>query len=103
MHVTVESCDTILWLPLIPLMVRIVNFIVRGDEKEKQIGAKRAAFLDKKLLAQPSAAMILIQKEMRRMFLLTEKSIASLEKVFSRTQDFRAFKGAEKNADRARD
>lgn len=82
-HMAFNVFNTILWLPLIPLMVRIVNFIVRGDEKEKQISAKRAAFLDKKLLAQPSAAMILIQKEMRRMFLLTEKSIASLEKVFS--------------------
>ena len=81
-HMAFNVFNTLLWLPLIPLMVRIVNFIVRGDEKEKQIGTKRAAFLDKKLLAQPSAAIFLIQKEMRRMFLLTEKSIGSLEKVF---------------------
>lgn len=81
-HMTFNIFNTILWLPLIPLMVRIVNFIVRGNEDKKTVSGQ-ITFFDKKILAQPSAAIILIQKQMQQIFLLTEKSIDALEKCFS--------------------
>lgn len=91
-HMAFNVLNTIVWLPLIPLMMRIVNFIVRGEENVKGAGLKRTAFLDKKLLAQPSAAITLIQQEMERISLLTEKSISSLEKVFSERKISSLFK-----------
>lgn len=81
-HMAFNIFNTILWLPLIPLMIRIVNFIVRGNENKK-IVSEQTTFFDKKILAQPSAAMILIQKQMQQIFILTEKSIVALKKNFS--------------------
>lgn len=51
---------------LIPLMVKIVMFIVRGEDKNIFADSK-PRFLDEKLIGQPVAAMYLVSEEIRRL------------------------------------
>lgn len=64
-HTTFNVVCTLIWLPLLPVMVKLVTFVIRGeDRKETAICAPR--YLDEAMLAQPVAAMYLISEEIRR-------------------------------------
>ena len=64
-HTTFNIVCTLVWLPLIPVMVKIVKFIVRGDDaKEKAVFT--AKYLDDKLINQPTAALYLVSEEIKR-------------------------------------
>ncbi len=65
-HTTFNVVCTLIWLPLIPVMVKIVTFLVRGNDKTKS-AAYAARYLDEHVIAQPAAAMYLLSREMRRL------------------------------------
>lgn len=64
-HTTFNIACTLIWLPLIPLMVKIVTTIIRGDEAPER-AASQPQYLDNKIIDQPVAAMYLISQEIGR-------------------------------------
>ena len=60
-HTCFNIVVTLIWLPLLPVMVKIVNFIVRGEDPGEIMYAPK--FLNKGVLSQPAAAMYLAAKE----------------------------------------
>jgi len=64
-HTCFNIVCTLIWLPLLPVMVKIVTTIIPGKEKLPQTDCK-PKFLDEKLLDQPVAAMYLLSQEIGR-------------------------------------
>lgn len=64
-HTTFNVLCTLIWLPLIPLMVKIVTAIIRGDDSTER-AASQPQYLDNRLIDQPVAAMYLVSQEIRR-------------------------------------
>lgn len=63
-HTIFNVVMTLIWLPLIPLMVKWVKFVIPGDDKnEKSVG--EPLFLDENIIAQPVAALYLVSEEVR--------------------------------------
>lgn len=65
-HTTFNIVCTLLWLPLIPLMVKIVTTLVRGKDTTEAM-LYEPKFLDETMIAKPAAAMYLVTKEMERL------------------------------------
>lgn len=65
-HTTFNIACTLIWLPLIPIMVKIVTFIVRGEDKNI-LAESKPRFLDERLIGQPVAAMYLVSEEIKRL------------------------------------
>ena len=62
---TFNIACTLVWLPLISIMVKIVKLIIPGeDQNENQVF--QAKFLDEKVIGQPVAAMYLVSQELSR-------------------------------------
>ena len=58
-HTTFNIVRTLIWLPLIPVMVKIVTCLVRGqDQQERQTFEPQ--FLENRVLTQPAAALYLV-------------------------------------------
>lgn len=55
---------TLIWLPLIPLMVKWVKFVIRGDDKNETAVGK-PLYLDEKIISQPVPALYLVSEEVR--------------------------------------
>ncbi|SCH93615.1 Na/Pi-cotransporter II-related protein [uncultured Blautia sp.] len=69
---------TLVWLPLIPLMVKIVTTIIRGNDKTEK-AAFEPKYLDMKVIEQPAAAMVLVSKELNRLGELAESLLSDLK------------------------
>ena len=61
-HTCFNIVCTLIWLPLLPVMVKLVTPIIPGKDKLPQTDCK-PKFLDEKLLDQPVAAMYLLSQE----------------------------------------
>lgn len=61
-HTIFNCVMTLVWVPLIWLMVKIVMRIIPGGRKE-QYSLSEPLYLDEKLLGQPTAALQLVAKE----------------------------------------
>ncbi len=64
-HTCFNIVCTLIWLPLLPVMIKIVTTIIPGKDKQPQTDCK-PKFLDEKLLDQPVAAMYLLSQEIGR-------------------------------------
>lgn len=64
-HTCFNIVCTLIWLPLLPIMVKLVTTIIPGKDKLPQTDCK-PKFLDEKLLDQPVAAMYLLSQEIGR-------------------------------------
>ena len=64
-HTCFNIVCTLIWLPLLPVMVKLVTMIIPGKDKLPQTDCK-PKFLDEKLLEQPVAAMYLLSQEIGR-------------------------------------
>ena len=64
-HTCYNIVCTLIWLPLLPVMVKLVTTIIPGKDKLPQTDCK-PKFLDEKLLEQPVAAMYLLSQEIGR-------------------------------------
>ena len=63
---------------LIPLMVKIVTTIIRGNDKTEK-AAFEPKYLDMKVIEQPAAAMVLVSKELNRLGELAESLLSDLK------------------------
>ena len=65
-HTGFNLTMTLIWIPLIPLMVKIVMKIVPERQERVQALPSAPMYLDEKLIGQPSAALQLVAKEVIR-------------------------------------
>lgn len=81
-HTTFNVVCTLIWLPLIPLMVKIVTTIIRGDD-HKERAAFQPQFLDNNIIDQPVAAMYVISQEISRCADFAESMLVSAKEALS--------------------
>ncbi len=80
-HTGFNLVMTLIWIPLIPLMVKIVMKLVpdgKGKETEVEV-AENPKYLDNKLIAQPAAALQLVAKEVMYCAKLVDEMIGKLQ------------------------
>lgn len=96
-HMSFNIINTLIWLPLLPVMVKIVMFIVRDDKEVSIEDYKEKSFLDKNVISQPIAAMYLVSQEIRRAGRLVSEMIRNM-KATVMNNDSKALAELEKNA-----
>lgn len=96
-HMSFNIINTLIWLPLLPVMVKIVMFIVRDDKEVSIEDYKEKSFLDKNMISQPIAAMYLVSQEIRRAGRLVSEMIGNM-KATVMNNDSKALAELEKNA-----
>lgn len=96
-HMSFNIINTLIWLPLLPVMVKIVMFIVRDDKEVSIEDYKEKSFLDKNVISQPIAAMYLVSQEIRRAGRLVSGMIGNM-KATVMNNDSKALAELEKNA-----
>ena len=96
-HMSFNIINTLIWLPLLPVMVKIVMFIVRDDKEVSIENYKEKSFLDKNVISQPVAAMYLVSQEIRRAGRLVSEMIGNM-KATVMNNDSKALAELEKNA-----
>ena len=96
-HKSFNIINTLIWLPLLPVMVKIVMFIVRDDKEVSIEDYKEKSFLDKNVISQPIAAMYLVSQEIRRAGRLVSEMIGNM-KATVMNNDSKALAELEKNA-----
>ena len=96
-HMSFNIINTLIWLPLLPVMVKIVMFIVRDDKEVSIDDYKEKSFLDKNVISQPIAAMYLVSQEIRRAGRLVSEMIGNM-KATVMNNDSKALAELEKNA-----
>ena len=85
-HTTFNVVCTLVWLQLIPLMVKIVTWIIRGeDESGKAVCTPK--FLDDNMVIQPAAALYLITNEVGHLSELTSSMLTTLKDTVTGKQD----------------
>ena len=89
-HMSFNIINTLIWLPLLPVMVRDDKEVSIEDYKEK-------SFLDKNVISQPIAAMYLVSQEIRRAGRLVSEMIGNM-KATVMNNDSKALAELEKNA-----
>lgn len=65
-HTGFNLCMTLIWVPLIPFMVKMVMKIVPDKNEKWQMQPSLPRYLDEKLVGQPAAALQLVAKEVIR-------------------------------------
>lgn len=96
-HMSFNIINTLIWLPLLPVMVKIVMFIVKDDKEVSIEDYKEKSFLDKNVISQPIAAMYLVSQEIRRAGRLVSEMIGNM-KATVMNNDSKALAELEKNA-----
>lgn len=96
-HMSFNIINTLIWLPLLPVMVKIVMFIVRDDKEVSIEDYKEKSFLDKNVISQPIAAMYLVSQEIRRAGRLVSEMIGNMKATVI-NNDSKALAELEKNA-----
>ena len=91
-HMSFNIINTLIWLPLLPVMV-----IVRDDKEVSIEDYKEKSFLDKNVISQPIAAMYLVSQEIRRAGRLVSEMIGNM-KATVMNNDSKALAELEKNA-----
>lgn len=81
-HTTFNVVCTLIWLPLIPLMVKIVTTIIRGEDTRER-AAFQPQFLDNNIIDQPVAAMYVISQEISRCADFAESMLVSAREVLN--------------------
>lgn len=92
-HTTFNVVCTLAWLPFIPVMVKIIKAIIRGEDKNLK-AAYEPQYLDNNLLDKPAAAMYLVSLELERLVGLADRTLNRLKLVLDsqRTgKDYEAF------------
>ena len=89
-HTGFNLVMTLIWIPLIPLMVKIVMKLVpdgKGKETEVEVD-ENPKYLDNKLIAQPAAALQLVAKEVMYCAELVEEKAKILQKLYASVNDY---------------
>lgn len=78
-HTAFNVFTAFIWLPFVSFMVKIVRWLVRGENAGKQVCVPQ--FLDEKVLSQPIAAMCLISREIDRLSGLAANMMRHMKKA----------------------
>lgn len=65
-HMSFNIINSLIWLPLLPFMVKIVTTIVRGDDKNEDNTSP--LYIDNHVLNQPAVALHLAKQEVKAFF-----------------------------------
>lgn len=65
-HTGFNLIMTLIWIPMIPLLVKLVTKIVPDRREKLQLVPSAPKFLDEKLVGQPAATLALVAKEVIR-------------------------------------
>ena len=65
-HTGFNLIMTLIWIPMIPLLVKLVTKLVPDRREKLQLVPSAPKFLDEKLVGQPAAALALVAKEVIR-------------------------------------
>ncbi|MBK5200374.1 MAG: Na/Pi cotransporter family protein [Spirochaetaceae bacterium] len=86
-HTSFNIINTLIWMPFVWLMVKIVTFVIPGNEEEEEPDIAQPLFIDEKILNQPVFAMRLSQQEvinssnmMRNTFKKTKSAIVPFDR-----------------------
>jgi phosphate:Na+ symporter len=85
-HTGFNLVMTLIWIPLIWLLVKIVMLIV-PDGKGDKIDDANPQFLDNKLIGQPAAALQLVAKEVIHMSRLVESILQKLANATEKSKE----------------
>lgn len=80
-HTTFNIVCTLAWLPFIGVLVKIVKFLVKGEDVQK-VDAARSKYLDHKLLGQPVVAVKMVTEEIEDMTSDIKNVLADIQKAF---------------------
>ena len=78
-HTGFNLVMTLIWIPLIPLMVKIVMKLVPDGKEMGTKALENPKYLDNKLIAQPAAALQLVAKEVMYCAKLVDEMIGKLQ------------------------
>ena len=78
-HTGFNLVMTLIWIPLIPVMVKIVMKIVSDRQEKMQLRPSVPKYLDDKLIGQPAAALHLVAKEVIRCSELVAEMLAEVK------------------------
>lgn len=81
-HTTFNIVCTLIWLPLIPLMVKIVTTVIWGEDKKIRAVCE-PKYLDNKVIDQPVAAMYLVSQELENLAGFASDMLAQMEGALS--------------------
>ncbi len=82
-HTGFNLIMTIIWTPLIGLMVKIVMKLIPDGEGRYQLKAEEPVYLDEKLIGQAVPSLHLLSKEVQRLGEMAGEMIASMQMVGS--------------------
>ena len=78
-HTGFNLVMTLIWIPLIPLMVKIVMKLVPDGKEMGTKALENPKYLDNKLIAQPAAALQLVAKEVMYCAKIVDEMIGKLQ------------------------
>ena len=80
-HTGFNLTMTLIWLPLIPIMVKLVMKVVPDKQEKMQLLPTAPMYLDDKLIGQPAAALQLVNKEVIRCSELVTEMLSAVKDV----------------------
>lgn len=80
-HTGFNLTMTLIWIPLVPLMVKIVMKLVPERRKEEAAVPSAPMYLDDKLIGQPAAALKLVEKEVLRCSELVKEMLVEMKDI----------------------
>lgn len=101
-HTTFNVVCTLIWLPLLPVMVKMVTFVIRGEDR-KDTAVYMPRYLDEAMLGQPVAAMYLISEEIRRCAQDAVSMLAAAQRELRRGRDTVQTEITSKNSQKSAD
>ena len=79
-HTTFNIVCTLIWLPFIWVLVKIVTFLVRGEDEKKEVATK-SKYLDHKIINQPVFAIKMVTQEIEDMTLEIKTALSDIQKA----------------------
>jgi phosphate:Na+ symporter len=79
-HLVFNLVATIIWLPLLGILVKVVTKLVKGKDADRL--PSEPVFLDMNVLHQPFAALMLVKKELSRLAVFANEMITNSKKAF---------------------
>ncbi len=78
-HSAFNIVNALIWLPFVPFIVKIVNFIIPGKDEEIRRGLK---YLDERMLQTPSMIMNQVKFELIRMHEIAREMVVDAKHAF---------------------
>ena len=85
-HTGFNITMTLVWIPLIWLMVKIVKFIIPEKEDKFIMNPNQPVFLDDKLVNQPTVALQLVAREILRCGGMVKEIISKMERAMTKEE-----------------